>query len=138
MSINLAIYLLGKLDVPVSGDSAVLIEEVRDILSTRDDLRKSKYRGLENPYAGHCYVASEALYHLLGGKDAGYKPMFIKHEGEPHWFLSGPNGEIIDATAEQFSTPVPYEKAIGKGFLTSKPSARAQEVIDSVVNRLSG
>lgn len=96
-----------------------------------DSLRQAKYKGCD-PLTGHCYVASEAAYHMLGGKEAGYKPMFVKHEGEPHWFLEGPNGTRLDITAGQFKTPVPYEKAVGKGFLTAKPSARAQTVINRV------
>ncbi len=97
-----------------------------------DDLRRPKYRGHENPLTGHCYVASEALYYLLGGKAAGWTPMFVSHEGEPHWFLRNADGHILDATASQFKTPVPYEKARGKGFLTLKPSKRAQEVMNRV------
>lgn len=30
---------------------------------------------------GNCYVTSEALYHLLGGKAAGWTPHSLKHEG---------------------------------------------------------
>ena len=61
----------------------------------------------------------------------GWKPMFIRHEGEPHWFLMNEYaGEILDPTAAQFRTPVPYEKAKGKGFLTRTPSKRAQIVIE--------
>ena len=29
----------------------------------------------------HCYVASEAYFHLRGGKAAGFKPMTQRHEG---------------------------------------------------------
>lgn len=29
---------------------------------------------------GNCYVAAEALYHLLGGKAAGYVPHTVRHE----------------------------------------------------------
>jgi hypothetical protein len=95
-----------------------------------DDLRRAPYRGHPNPLRGHCYVASEALYHLRGGKAAGLKPMFIQHEGAPHWFLvDTKKREIIDLTAGQFKTPVPYSRAKGKGFLTSKPSKRAAELI---------
>lgn len=113
---------------------AGIIERVRASLS--NDLRRPKYQGNENPMAGHCYVASEALYHLLGGKSAGYTPYFIRHEGEPHWFLKGPTG-VLDITSEQFKSPVPYDQAIAKGFLTSQPSARAQSVINAVVPHFS-
>jgi len=97
-----------------------------------DELRSPKYRGRENPLAGHCYVASEALYHLLGGKEAGWKPMSVRHEGEPHWFLKHESGLVVDATESQFQEPVPVCDARGKGFLTKQPSKRAQIVIDRV------
>lgn len=101
-----------------------------------DDLRRAPYKGHVNPLRGHCYVASEALYHLKGGKAAGLKPMFISHEGAPHWFLADTkNKGFIDLTSGQFETPVPYHLAKGKGFLTAKPSARAAKVIQRVQNR---
>lgn len=81
---------------------------------------------------GPCYPAAEAVYHLMGGKAAGLTPMRIVHEGVPHWYLRWTtNGETmyIDPTASQFKTPVPYEKGRGNGFLTNKPSVRAQLLI---------
>ena len=48
-----------------------------------------------------CYSASEAVYHLCGGRKAGLRSMKIKRGN--HWFLQGPNGEIIDLTAGQFT-----------------------------------
>jgi hypothetical protein len=107
-----------------------LVNDVRSHLT--DDLRKAPYRGNPNPMAGHCYVASEAIYHKLGGKSEGWTPMFIKHEGAPHWFLKHEDGAIIDATADQFKSPVPYDEATGKGFLTRHPSERAQTVLDGL------
>lgn len=109
------------------GGSDRLVGKVRSVLT--DDLRKAPYKGSCNPMTGHCYVASEALYHALGGKEAGWTPHNITHEGSPHWFLKHKDGAIIDPTADQFKTPVPYEKARGKGFLTRQPSKRAQEVL---------
>jgi len=106
-----------------------LINKVLKALS--DDLRQSKYRG-NNDLSGYCYVTSEALYHMLGGKRAGWKPMFVRHEGKPHWFLLHENGCILDITAEQFNTPVPVYSAKGKGFLTKLPSKRAQILIERV------
>lgn len=95
--------------------------------SLTPDLLKKEFRGGRHPLSGHCYVASEALYHLLGGK-----PMFIRHEGWPHWWIRGPNGETWDLTSAQFRTPVPYGKGVCKGFLTRQPSKRAAEVIRRV------
>ena len=111
--------------------SAVSIRK-RIVASLTDDMRRAPYKGHRNPLRGHCYVASEAYYHIAGGKNAGLKPMFVSHEGAPHWFLLAANGSVIDLTAGQFRTPVPYWKAKGKGFLTSKPSARAAELIRRV------
>lgn len=78
------------------------------------------------------FVASECFYHLAGGKEAGFKPMHIKHEGVSHWWVQGPKGEVIDITAAQFKTAVIYENSRGKGFLTRNPSKRAQRLIDLV------
>lgn len=94
-----------------------------------NELRRPKYRGLKNRLAGHCYVATEALYHMAGGKRYGFKPMFIRHENEPHWFLQSFGGAVYDITAEQFDSAVKYENAKGKGFLTRRPSKRAKIVI---------
>lgn len=109
-----------------------LVESIRGALT--DDLLKPEWRNREDrkPTSGHCYAASEAAYHLLGGKDAGWTPMNVKHEGDSHWFLRGPQGETVDPTHDQFSTPVPYHKAVGRGFLTREPSKRAKTIMDRV------
>lgn len=113
-----------------------LVQKVKAVLTP--DLLKPNYRRLveagANPMTGHCYVATEALWHLLGGSRSPYKTMVIRHEGGTHWFLLGDDGTIIDATKEQFRTPVPYELARGNGFMTTtpKPSARARTVIQRV------
>jgi hypothetical protein len=92
-----------------------------------DDLRRHPWKGNSNPLAGHCYVASEVIFHLM----PGLKPMFIRHEGQPHWFLMN-GSEVIDPTASQFETPVPYSMAKGKGFLTKTPSRRARLVMEKI------
>jgi len=82
---------------------------------------------------GNCYVASEALYHLMGGKAAGWKPMNMRHEDESHWFLRHKSGMIIDQTAFQFETKPDYTKAVGRGFLTLLPSKRARDLMMLIV-----
>ncbi len=84
---------------------------------------------------GLCYVASEAIYHALGGKSAGITPQVVHHEGGTHWYLLCRDGSIIDATADQFQTPVPYGRGRGCGFLTREPSARAQAILDALRGR---
>ena len=106
------------------------VSAVLDNLS--DDLRRHPWKGNPNPVAGHCYVASEAAFHLLGGKDAGWQPMFIRHEGAPHWFLRSPDGIVVDITAAQFEVTVPYENARRMAFLTKSPSVRARVLMDNI------
>ena len=99
------------------------------------NLLSRKYRKQSNPLAGHCYVASEAFYHLAGGKEAGLKPMQLSHEGKSHWFiLDTKTSQVVDITASQFIKPVPYSKAVGRGFLTRNPSKRAQTLMRAIQN----
>ena len=95
----------------------------------REPYRSRVEAGHCDPTTGHCYVASEAAFHMLGGKAAGWTPMFVRHEGAPHWFLRGPRGEVLDITAAQFRKTVPYAAAKAKGFLTREPSARARTLM---------
>lgn len=82
---------------------------------------------------GPCYPVSEALYHLLGGKEAGWTPIQMRHEGVSHWALRHESGTIVDLTVGQFMEPPDYSKARGRGFLTKKPSKRAQKIIDAIM-----
>jgi hypothetical protein len=110
---------------------ATLMQSIARCLSP--DLLKPEWRSDDpNPVAGHCYLASEVCFHMVGGKEAGFKSMFIRHEGGPHWWIKGPKGEILDVTVSQFETPVPYEQSRGKGFLTRQPSKRAITLMQRV------
>ena len=89
---------------------------------------------------GNCYVCAEALFWLLGGKKAGYKPMVMRHEGDTHWFLlQNPNHGysaytvVVDPTARQFKTKPDYSKARGCGFLTKGPSKKARKLIGEML-----
>ena len=103
-----------------------------------EDLLDKKYRLIRGksdhlpPTFGHCYVASEAAYYLLGGKEEGWKAHYIKHMGGSHWFLKHKSGFILDLTADQFRIPVDYSKARGTGFLTKEPSKRAKLLIKRI------
>lgn len=81
---------------------------------------------------GNCYVTCEALYHLLGGKRAGYVPHTVRHEGDVHWYLVR-DGHIIDPTRAQFRTTPPYADGRGRGFLTKRPSKRARALMRILV-----
>lgn len=84
---------------------------------------------------GNCYAASEALYHILGGKRAGWKPMRFPIQGpdkrmDTHWFLKHTSGVILDPSVRQFEGRIPdYTEARGSGFLTKKPSKRARKLM---------
>ena len=79
---------------------------------------------------GNCYVASEAMYHILGGKAAGWKPMRLKCAGDCHWFLQHTSGMIVDPCVMQFDRRPPYHLGIGCGFLTKQPSKRARALME--------
>lgn len=106
--------------------------------SLSDDLRDAPWKGSRDPLAGHCYVASEALYYLLGGKPMMWKPMYMVYNRQPHWFLHHQFGVILDVTGSQFGTKglLPYHTARGKGFLTKQPSKRAQILINRINKEL--
>ncbi|HTQ97237.1 MAG TPA: hypothetical protein VMH89_10555 [Candidatus Acidoferrum sp.] len=83
---------------------------------------------------GNCYVTSEALFHLLGGKAAGWRAMRMRWEGDTHWFLYNKyTGHLIDATKCQFKKEPNYKKAVATGFLTKKPSKRAKIMMERMV-----
>lgn len=100
-----------------------------------DDLRRAPWKGNPNPVAGHCYIVAEALYHRAIALGYNAKVMFVRHEGAPHWYVTvdvehDDNYWVFDPTASQFETPVPYERAKGKGFLTKQPSKRARILME--------
>lgn len=122
-----------------------LITAIRDNL-TPDLLHENdRYHGSGIGTAGHCYIASEALYHMLGGKESGLKPcngrlwdiqdmgnIACATSGIQHWWLEDEDGNIIDATADQFPDGFPYESGRGRGFLTAKPSKRARILMERI------
>jgi len=104
------------------------------------DLLKQEYQKIRgrNKFFGHCYVASELAYHMLGGRKAGWAAHRLKHEGWTHWWLKNKKTDkVLDLTARQFLTPVPYEKGIATGFLTKRLSKRARVLRARVEAKLS-
>lgn len=92
--------------------------------------RKHAWMAELGPTAGHCYVATEALYYLLGGRESGCTPHNAKVDGVQHWWLVDAEGNAWDATIDQFGVPDDrlYEllsHGRGRGFLTKRPSKRA-------------
>ena len=75
-----------------------------------------------------CYPASEAVYHLLGGKASRYSPV----RGGGHWWLRRPDGTVLDVTAAQYPQGFDYTIGRGGGFLTKAPSKRARKIIQDI------
>jgi hypothetical protein len=90
-------------------------------------------RYLDGNVAGECYAASEAIYHLAGGKAAGLVPCVVRMpDGGTHWFLRW-GAVVLDVTARQYRGAVRYERARGCGFLTRHPSRRAAAIMREAV-----
>lgn len=106
----------------------LILDNLTDDLLTAKYRRQKKNLIVPNTF-GHCYVASEAAYYLLGGKEEGWKPMHMTHLGVSHWFLKHESGFILDLTYNQFKNTPDYSKARGTGFLTKTPSKRAKKLI---------
>jgi hypothetical protein len=63
------------------------------------------------PLTGYCYVATQAVWCLLGGLGSDYRPHVIANDGvDTHWYLMDSAGSIIDPTASQFEQRIPYEE----------------------------
>lgn len=120
-------------------------EAIRNFVWNNDDLLKNSYKEyVQHPLAGHCYVASEAYYHLLEDQTA-WTPHWLSVEWDKsanvkasmtHWFLKNKQtGQIVDLTAEQFD-PLPiepnYDGGTGAGFQTTEPSERAERVLKAI------
>lgn len=100
-----------------------------------DELRIRRWQGHPNPVAGHCYTASEALFHL-GARALGFRPFNVQHEHTSHWCLVNDAGTVVDPTVAQFVTMPDYSKGRRRGFQTGyeRPSKRAQAIIDRVLS----
>lgn len=117
-----------------------LIKQIQKSLTP--DLLKGRWKQQSNPLQGHCYVACEALYHLLPNKQ-DYKIMVASYSDEigkcTHWWLEHRHTmKRLDPTKEQYlPNQPPYQIGRATGFLTKKPSKRSCIVIKRV-NLLNG
>ena len=110
-----------------------LIKRIQENLSPnllRPEYQKI-YSNKLHPHFGHCYVASEAAYHLFC-KDEGYIPQVMHiDENTTHWYLRK-GDDIVDVTKAQFPFDLDYSLGRGCGFLTKKPSKRTQWLINKL------
>ena len=121
--------------------NAEVIRKVRSVLS--DDLLSKKYQYIielkkKDVSTGHCYIAAEALYHMIGGKKSGYASYVARDEDETHWWLQNKSGQILDPSKQQYTKMglrPPYHNGRACGFLTQKPSKRAKIIMKRIAER---
>lgn len=90
-----------------------------------------------HPTEGHCAIAAEAAFHLLGGQQKGWVPIVLPRRvlgNNTHWWLENRlTGQRFDPTSEQFGDePIPYHLGRPCGFMNPNGSKRAQIVIQRV------
>ena len=93
---------------------------------------------------GNCYAASEALWFLLGGREAGWLVKrippealgdLVDNENTSHWFLQHESGIILDATVQQFGGRIPdYSQSKGAAFFPTR-SDRSLVLMDLITWR---
>ncbi|MCA9718079.1 MAG: hypothetical protein KC468_25635, partial [Myxococcales bacterium] len=132
---SLASALRNLREGAVSERSLRIARAVRDSLTP--DLRHKGTRASEDDGdTGFCYVASEAIWHMLGGAESAYQPHRIVHERRSHWYLMNPSGSVIDVTVGQFRRCPPHESGARRAFLHPTPSKRAKLVLTRARARL--
>jgi hypothetical protein len=119
-------------------DIAELMKKIQQCLTP--DLLKKEYRAENstNPMFGHCYVASEVLFHSIQST-GGYSAACGRDDrGIVHWWIvDNLTGEIHDVTSDQYYSKgiePPYNAGRKTGFLTKHPSKRAQIVLARIAN----
>ena len=115
------------------------------------DLLKSEYKekNKSNRMFGHCYVATETLYHLLRNDQIRvsdlpieqadkYHPYHGKDDDEiTHWWLEDDLGNRLDVTIDQFLSvdrQPPYDVGRKGWFLTNNASKRSRLLIKKVLD----
>lgn len=136
--------------------TSILINPVRDyhepIFDSVDDAIKTIRKNLSNdllkpdfkydgrhPMFGHCFVATEALWHLTGKKYSVYCGK--DDENITHWWLQDALGNKFDATADQYTDlgkQPPYHRGKKSAFMLTynegRPSNRCQVLLERILN----
>lgn len=107
-------------------------------LKIKNKLRQSgKYNLFLHRTFGHSYVMSETAYHMLGGKESGWKSMHLNHLGCSHWFLKHKSGFILDLASEQFQSQPNYNSASSKGFMTKNPCEKTKKLMAKILSNVN-
>lgn len=161
---------------PASARERKVAESV--VASLRVEDLKLQYRQWHaekgcDPMTGHCFNATNAFWHLMGGLGGPYVPFYLNDKRAPeildkdesHWFLVDrrliPGSErmsnmellaharkhraIVDLTASQFTSAIPYELA-GRSSMRSThyeprgdvvPTKEAEQLMARAVSRMT-
>ena len=111
---------------------------IKSILPKCHHLLKSPYKkeNLNNPTYGHCYVATELLFHLLKSNKqlADFRSYCGKDDlGVTHWWLANEDMVILDPTADQYLSVEripPYDVGRKQNFITPNLSKRAKQMME--------
>jgi hypothetical protein len=114
-------------------------EKAKNLLSKR--WRQENNLAVAAHSTGFCYIAAEAIYHLLiERKPKVFCASYKDEQGNAttHWWIKV-DGKIIDPTKSQYTESgeqPPYHLGIGKGFLTNKISKRGAKLMEMVMEEL--
>ncbi len=83
----------------------------------------------DRPTTGYCYVVTEVLFHFLAPE--GYQPHVMVTGGDDtHWFLKGPDGDVIDVTDDQFDYELDYSQGESRDLRTKELSIGGRVLAD--------
>ncbi len=105
-------------------ERAIAMRVIRalDVRDLKPEYRALHENGSCDPMTGHCFNATNAFWHLMGGTEGPYRPQHVRHEDGSHWFLfDARDGSYVDLTASQFKKAPPYHLGRGAGMRGSKP-----------------
>ena len=98
-----------------SGGGKSPVQKISDVLASKSPNHDCK--------SGDCYHSAEAMYHLLGGKEAGLSP----YADQGHWYVKNTqSGKVHDPHGGPTSGKP-------KKFATEQPSSKAVSLIEDVI-----
>jgi hypothetical protein len=126
-----------RADRPRLAPADPLKREIQAVLRADDgSLRNERYAGGPGRFDGYGYVAAEAYFHLAGGRDAGLRPMQLRHHSQRRWWLEDGQGRVIDLALGRGEKPdIPYERGTPRPFRGTKAgiSRGAKAIVDAVL-----
>jgi hypothetical protein len=107
--------------------------EIQKVILDDEWLLKNRESGINS--TGFCYVSSEVIYRLSGGKDVWKKVSISKakwkYGGHCYLINKATNG-ILDITSDQYELqgiPIPYELGVAGGFRQVSENAKNLSIL---------